>query len=103
MNIQQMMKQAQALQKKMVDMQQNLEEMEVVGSSGGGMVQITSKANGEAKSIKIDKELLNPEEVEVLEDLIIAAFNNAKNNSKQLMDDEMKKLGISPEMMKMPF
>lgn len=103
MNIQQMMTQAKALQKKMQDMQSNLDQIEVVGAAGGGMVEITTTCKGEVKKVKIDKSLLAPEEGEVLEDLIVAAFANAKSNADNKMNEEMKALGISPDMFKLPF
>ncbi|AIF81785.1 hypothetical protein I862_06155 [endosymbiont of Acanthamoeba sp. UWC8] len=100
MNIQQMMTQAKTLQKKMQDMQAKLDTQEVTGAAGGGMVQVTTTCKGEVKKINIDKSLLVPEEGEVLEDLIIAAFNNAKQNADTKASDEMKSLGISPDLMK---
>lgn len=100
MNMQQMMKQAQALQKKMQEAQAKLEDAEVTGSSGGGMIVVTSTAKGTIKKINIDKSLVNPEEIEVLEDLIIAALNNAKQNAEKFTNDEMSNLGISPDIIK---
>ena len=101
MNMQQMMKQAQDLQKKMATVQNELENKLVIGISGGGMVKITSNCKGSVKKIEIDKSLLVPDEVEVLEDLILAAFNNAKLNAENTTQDEMSKLGISPDILKM--
>ncbi|MFQ3307143.1 MAG: DNA-binding YbaB/EbfC family protein [Candidatus Midichloriaceae bacterium] len=100
MNIQQMMKQAQAMQKKMQDVQKSLENIEVSGAAGGGAVTITTTAKGEVKKIKIDKDLLSPDEVEMLEDLIVAAFNNAKQNAENITNEEMNKMGISPDLLK---
>jgi DNA-binding YbaB/EbfC family protein len=103
MNIQQIMKQAQALQQKVKDMQDKLETINVTGAAGGGMVQVSTSCKGEIRKITIDKSLLNPEESEVLEDLLVAAFNNAKQNADNRMNEEMKILGISPDMLKLPF
>lgn len=103
MNMQQMMKQVQALQKKMQEMQEKMDTTEVTGAAGGGMVEVTANGKGDIKRIKIDKSLLIPEEVEILEDLIVAACNNAKKNADNNLNDTMKSLGISPDMMKFPF
>ncbi len=102
MNIQQMMQQAKSLQKKMQDMQAKLDVQEVTGAAGGGMVKVVTTCKGEVKKIDIDKSLLSPEEKEVLEDLLIAAFNNAKQSADSKMGEEMKGLGISPDMLKFP-
>lgn len=107
MNIQQALKQAQALQSKMGEMQKKLEAELVEGKSGGGLVKITSSCKGEVKDISIDESLLKPEEKEVLQDLIIAAFNNAKESADTKMSEEMKKitgsLGLPPGMLNFPF
>lgn len=100
-NIQQVMKQAQDLQKKMSDMQDTLAATEVIGISGSGLIKITTTGKGEVRKIEIDKSLLEPTEVEVLEDLIVAAFNNARRNADMFMNEEMQKRGISPELLKM--
>lgn len=106
MNIQQMMKKAQEMQKKMEEMQQQVAAKEVTGTSGGGLVSITMTGKGEVRTVKIDKSLVDPNEVEVLEDLIAAAFNNAKGDAEKIMNDEMGKLtgglGLPPGM-KLPF
>lgn len=95
-----MMKQAQSMQKKMQELQKTMEETNFTGTSGGGMVTITATGKGEIKKVQIDKSLLVPDEVEVLEDLIVAAFNNAKHNSDQYSNDAINKLGISPNLLK---
>ena len=77
-NLGQMMKQAQKLQEKMGELQEQLGQAELVGSSGGGMVQVTLSGKGDLRRLKIDPSLVDPEEVEVLEDLIVAAFNDGK-------------------------
>ena len=77
-NIGNMMKQAQQLQKKMSDTQEKLNSIEVEGTSGGGLVKVISTAKGEIKRISIDDSLIKPEEKEIAEDLIVAAINDAK-------------------------
>jgi DNA-binding YbaB/EbfC family protein len=105
-NIGQLMKQAQEMQAKMAEMQSQLEALELTGASGGGMVQMTLNGKGDLKQIKIDKTLLVPEEVEVLEDLIVAAFNDARAKVSAHAEQEMQKLtgGLQlPGGMKLPF
>lgn len=77
-NFGQMMKQAQQMQAKLAEMQDKLAEVEVTGQAGAGMVNVTLSGKGEMKSIKIDKSIVDPEDIEVLEDLVVAAFNDAK-------------------------
>jgi DNA-binding YbaB/EbfC family protein len=77
-NLGQMMKQAQKLQERMGELQEQLATAEVIGSSGGGMVEVTLSGKGDVRKLKIDPSLVDPEEVEVLEDLIVAAMNDAK-------------------------
>jgi len=77
-NLGQMMKQAQQMQQKMADMQSQLEAAEITGASGGGMVRVTLSGKGDLKALKIDPALLAEDEVEVLEDLIIAAHADAR-------------------------
>ena len=101
-----MIKQAQEMQKKMKELQEGLANLEVEGSSGGGLVRITVTGKGEVKKIKIDPSLMKPEESEILEDLIVAAFNEAKKKSEEASAEEMKKLtgGLNlPPGFKMPF
>ncbi len=101
-----MMKQAQQLQTQMADMQQKLQQVEMSGISGGGMVTISINGKGEMKSIKIDPALANAEEVDILEDLIIAAFNDAKAKIDNHTAEEMSKVtgGLNlPGGLKLPF
>ncbi|MBM3468706.1 MAG: YbaB/EbfC family nucleoid-associated protein [Alphaproteobacteria bacterium] len=106
MNINQMMKQAQQLQAKMAEMQEKMNQVEMAGSSGGGMVKVTVNGKGEMKGLSIDPSLVDPKEVEVLEDLIVAAFNDAKAKVEAHVSAEMSKitggLGL-PSGMKLPF
>tara|TARA_X000000950_G_scaffold250193_1_gene310652 strand:+ start:34 stop:357 length:324 start_codon:yes stop_codon:yes gene_type:complete len=105
-NIGNMMKQAQQLQKKMAEAQDKLNEIEVEGSSGGGLVKVTATAKGNFKRITIEDSLMKGDEKEILEDLIIAAINDAKQKGENAAQEEMKSLtgGLPlPPGMKLPF
>ena len=105
-NIGQLMKQAQQMQSKMAEAQAQLEAAEVSGAAGGGMVRLTLNGKGDLKSIKIDKGAVDPDDVGMLEDLIVAAFNDARQKVAQLHESEMQKLtgGLNlPGGMKLPF
>ena len=105
-NIGNMMKQAQQMQKKMAEVQEKLISIEVEGVSGGGMVKVTASAKGDVKRIVIDDSLMKPEEKEITEDLIVAAINDAKQKGEAVAQEEMKSVtgGISlPPGMKLPF
>jgi DNA-binding YbaB/EbfC family protein len=91
-NLGQLMKQAQEMQSKMGEMQERLAEMSVEGSSAAGMVTVTLSGKGELKGIKIDPSLVNPDEADILEDLIVAAHADAKAKSEQQAADQMKEL-----------
>ena len=101
-----MMKQAQQMQKKMAEAQEKLNSIEVEGSSGGGMVKVVASAKGEIRRISIDDNLMKKEEKEITEDLIVAAINDAKQKGEVAAQEEMKNItgGISlPAGMKFPF
>ena len=105
-NIGNMMKQAQQLQKKMADAQEKLKSIEVEGVSGGGVVKVIATAKGEIKRIDIDKSLLKPEDKEITEDLLVAAINDAKVKGEEAAQEEMKSVtgGLPlPPGMKLPF
>lgn len=105
-NLGDIMKQAAGLQQKMQDLQQELERLEVEGQSGGGMVKVTLTGKGRAVRVAIEKDLLNPEEGEVLEDLLVAALNDAKDKAEAKAAEEMKALteGLPlPPGMNLPF
>lgn len=105
-NLGNLMKQAQQMQAKMADMQAKLGEVEVEGSAGGGMVKVTVTGKGEARRLKIDPSLIVPDDAEMLEDLIVAAFNDARGKSEAMMQSEMSKLTAGlplPPGMKLPF
>ena len=105
-NIGNMMKQAQELQKKMADAQEKLSSIEVEGVSGGGVVKVTATAKGEIKRINLDKSLFKLEDKEITEDLIVAAINDAKQKGETAAQEEMKSVtgGLPlPPGMKLPF
>jgi hypothetical protein len=105
-NLSSMLKQAQQMQQKMADMQEALEAAEVDGSAGGGLVSVTMSGKGELKRIKIDPSLGNPDDIEVLEDLIVAAHKDAKTRVEAHAAEEMKKVtgGLDlPPGMSLPF
>jgi len=106
MNIQKMMQQAQKMQKQMEEMQAKLAETEFEGTSGGGMIKVTINGKSELKKLSIDKSLVDPEDVEMLEDLIVAGFNNAKKEADEASSDAMSGamggMGLPPGF-KMPF
>ncbi len=105
-NLGQLMKQAQAMQEKMAEMQAQLEAVEMTGVAGAGMVALTLNGKSELKKIKIDKSLLDPAEGEVLEDLIVAAFADARRKVATHTEQEMQKLtgGLPlPGGIKFPF
>ncbi|PCJ86369.1 MAG: YbaB/EbfC family nucleoid-associated protein [Hyphomicrobiales bacterium] len=105
-NIMDMMKQAQGLQQKMQDAQAEIAGIEVVGTSGAGLVSVTINGNGDMRSMKIDPSLINADEVEILEDLIMAAHNDAKSKSATVIAEKMQAVtgGLNlPEGMKLPF
>ena len=91
-NFGQMMKQAQQLQGKMAEMQQELANIEVTGQAGGGMIQVTLNGRAEARAVKIDPSLVDPNDTEVLEDLIVAAFNDAKAKVEAHIAERMSEL-----------
>jgi DNA-binding YbaB/EbfC family protein len=87
-----MMKQAAQLQSKMQEMQAQLDELMVDGSSGGGLVSVTMSTKGDLKSVHVDDSLVKPEEKEILEDLIVAAHGDARRKAEVLLQEKMKEL-----------
>jgi DNA-binding YbaB/EbfC family protein len=105
-NIGQMMKQAQEMQAKMAEMQQRLAELEGEGQAGAGLVRATLNGKGELRRIRIDPSLLAADEAEVLEDLVIAAFADAKGKVEAQVQEETSRLmgGLKlPPGLKLPF
>lgn len=106
MNIQKMMKQAAEMQSKMAAAQAKLEESESEGSAGGGAVKLVVSGKKSLKKISIDESLLAPSEKEMLEDLIVAAFNDAANKIDAIASQQMSQVtaGLQlPPGMKLPF
>lgn len=105
MNMQGLMKQAQMMQKKMEEAQAKLAQQETTGVSGGGMVKVTLNGKFEMKKVEIDKSLMAEDEVDILEDLIVAAYNDAHNKVDAMMADGMKDVtgGLNLGGMKLPF
>ncbi|NNL18645.1 MAG: YbaB/EbfC family nucleoid-associated protein [Boseongicola sp.] len=101
-----MMKAAQDMQTKMAEMQEELNRMTVVGESGAGLVKATATAKGELTALDIDPSIFNPDEKEVVEDLILAAIKDAQSKASEKSAEEMQKmtegLGL-PADMKLPF
>ncbi len=91
-NLGQMMKQAQQIQQKMAALQEQLAATEVTGASGGGMVQVTLNGKAEARHVRIDPSLLERGEAEVLEDLIVAAINDAKAKVEATIAERMREI-----------
>ena len=105
-NLGNMLKEAQKLQSRMAEMQQKLAETEMTGAAGGGMVNVTLNGKGEMKKVKIDPSLADPNEIEILEDLVVAACNDAKAKIDAHLQEEMGKLtgGLPmPPGFKLPF
>jgi DNA-binding YbaB/EbfC family protein len=105
-NLSGLMKQAQQMQAKMQEMQAKLEAMEVEGTSGAGLVTVTLTGRGDLRKVHIDPKLADPGEMEMLEDLLVAAHAEAKRKIEQMTADEMQKLtgGLNlPPGMKLPF
>ena len=89
-----MMRQVQEMQAKMTDMQNRLSEIEVTGQAGGGMIVATMSGKAEMRKIAIDPKLINVQEKEMLEDLIVAAINDAKAKAeKQIAEETQKMMG----------
>lgn len=100
------MKQATQMQARMEEMQAKLEDMTIEGSAGAGMVTITMNGKGDMKAIRIDPKLADPAEMEMLQDLILAASADARKKLDATASEEMKKVtgGLSlPGGMKFPF
>ncbi|MCH4090797.1 YbaB/EbfC family nucleoid-associated protein [Acetobacter sp.] len=105
-NLAGLMKQASQMQSKMEEMQASLEKIEIQGAAGAGMVAVTLSGKGDLKAITIDPKLADPTEMEMLQDLIVAAFADAKARLDKRASDEMQKVtgGLNlPPGLKLPF
>lgn len=92
-NMQQLMKQAQMMQRKLQEAQAQLAEDEVTGSAAGGMVEVTLKCNKTPVSVSIKPEAVDPEDVEMLEDMVLAALNDAFKKADDVSSEVMGPLG----------
>ncbi len=87
-----MMKQAQQLQKKMMKLQDELSEKTIEASAGGGMIKVLANGKQQVISIKLEKEVVDPDDIEMLQDLLLAAINDALSRSQEMVSSEMSKL-----------
>jgi len=99
-NMSGMMKQIQKFQEKMAQVQQELEGKTVVGEAGGGVVKVTANGKQRVLKIQIDKDVVNPNDVEMLEDLVLAATNKALDDAGKMAQDELSKItgGMLPNI-----
>ena len=105
-NIANLMKQAQEMQQRMAQLQESLADHEVTGTAGAGMVEVRLNVRGEMRGVRIDPSLIAPDEAEVLEDLIIAAHNDAKAKADAHSAEEIRRLSGGLELppgFKLPF
>lgn len=91
-NFQQILQMGQQMQARMSELQTELKNQTVTTSSGGGMVTVTADGRGKVRSVKIDPTVVDPSDVEMLEDLVVAAVSEAQQRAQQLYEDEMKKV-----------
>ncbi|MEE9544033.1 MAG: YbaB/EbfC family nucleoid-associated protein [Rhodospirillales bacterium] len=105
-NLGAMMKQAQEMQAKMAEMQERLANTEIEGSSGGGLVRVTLTGKSQVRKVKIDPSLMADGDVEVIEDLVVAAFNDARGKIETMLAEKMSELtgGLPlPPDLQLPF
>jgi DNA-binding YbaB/EbfC family protein len=105
-NLGEMMKQAQRMQAQMAEAQARIETIQVTGTSGGGMVEVTLTGKGDMLRVSVDPSLLSADEKEVLEDLVVAAHADARSKAEALVQEEMGKVtgGLKlPPGLKLPF
>lgn len=91
-NFQQLLQMGQKMQARMSELQEELEKKTVESTSGGGMVKVTADAKGRVRSLKIDPTVVDPDDVEMLEDLVLAAVSDAQNRAEKVYEEEMKKV-----------
>jgi len=91
-NMGNLMKEAQKMQAKMTKMQEELDNMEFTGTSGGEMVKVTINGKSVMKRLELSKEVVDPDDIEMLQDLIVAAFNDANNKVEEYSKSQMQKM-----------
>jgi DNA-binding YbaB/EbfC family protein len=103
MNIQSMLKKAQALQAKMSQVQEELKTKEMIGTAGGGKVKVTMNGAQEVTAISIDPDVVKPDEADLLEDLVLAAFRDARAKVTKMVEEEMSRvtggMGLPPGLL----
>ncbi len=92
------MREAQKLQVEMARMQEEAKKQTVEATAGGGMITVVANGGGELVSIKIEKDVVNPDDVEMLQDLILAATNEALRRAQQMVNDDMSKLTMGMQL-----
>jgi nucleoid-associated protein EbfC len=103
MNIQQLLQMGQRMQAQMSQVQEDLNQQEINASAGGGMVTVTVDGKGQVKAVSIDPTVVDPGDVEMLEDLVLAALSEAQNKARESYEEEMQKVaGGLPFPMKLP-
>jgi len=103
MNMGKMMKQVKQMQKKVEEIQDELAEKEVEGTAGGGVVRVKANGKQEVLDISIDPEVIDADDVEMLEDLILAAVNDAVNNAQELANEQMNEITGGMNIPGLPF
>lgn len=99
-----MLQQAQQMQGRLQQMQEELERLTVTGTSGGGMVSVEADGKGQVRRIRIDRTVVNPDDVEMLEDLVLVAVTDAQRKANEAAQEEMKKLAGGASLpFKLPF
>jgi len=100
-----MLKQMQEMQGKIAEIQAEMEAMEVEGTAGGGMVKVVANGKHEIKSVTIDPEVVDPEEIEMLQDLIVAALNQSSQRASEMQAEKMSSLtgGLNIPGLNLPF
>ena len=103
MNIQSMLKKAQALQAKMTQVQEELKGKEMIGTAGGGKVKVTMNGGQEVTAISIDPDVVKSDEADLLEDLVLAAFRDARAKVTKMVEEEMSRvtggMGLPPGLL----
>jgi nucleoid-associated protein EbfC len=92
MNIQKMLKQAQRMQEQLAETQEQLAAKTIEASAGGGKVVVTANGSGDIQSVKIDPSVVNPQDVEMLEDLVLAGVRQAQSDAREAAAEDMKKI-----------